>query len=92
MSSFSPVVASQKRHVSGEISVSYTHLKRLPIFYDVIMGESNHFMTHASPFSVLRVFKKSISIKHVSVIMAVSYTHLDVYKRQGYSNTEKVTL
>ena len=46
-------------------------VERFPIFYDVVMGESNHFMAYASPFGVLGVLKKSIPIKHVRVIMAV---------------------
>ena len=68
------------------IAVSYTHLNPSEIVakeIETILEKNN--MKSLKKDGVNRFFASDLS--ECFRIMAVSYTHLDVYKRQGYRNT-----
>ena len=63
-------------------SLADMQVKGLPIFYDIVMGESHHFMAHVTPFFIFHSGKEGAPIKYVCISLPVDVVF---HHRQSFS-------
>ena len=56
-------------------------VKGLPIFYNIVMGESYHFMAHVAPFFIFYSREEGAPIKYVRILFPVD---IILYHRQSF--------
>ena len=70
-------------------SLACMQVKGLPIFYDIVMGESHHFMAHVAPFFIFHSRKERTSIKYIRILFSINiiFHHRQTFSTHYYTIT-----